>query len=384
MTTPTKVFSRFIGCDVGKASIVVFDSHTCLITTIANRPGELTRFVATLDDRCLVVCEATGGYEAALLEAALQAGIAVHRADARKVKAFIRSFGTLGKSDAIDARALARYGDERQAILELWKAPAQQQAALQALVLTRADLVAEHTAYANRLAAPGSGTVQRCFKKLLACFNAQIKIIDAEIAALIRTHQPFKRAATVLQTIKGIGPQTTAALLALMPELGTLERKQAAALAGVAPHPKQSGGHDGYRRTKGGRPEVKRALFMAAMVAAKHNPTLGPFYERLIAGGKKKLVALTAVMRKMIVMANARLRDAAASVSHTGQTDIPGETEKTIPRSQPDIRSAARESPVKEGRRPPRQRREASLTGLSTRPRSRQVGNLCLNAKPNG
>lgn len=300
MPTQTKTFSRFIGCDVGKTEIVVFDSHTAQITTIANHPRDLAAFAATLDTTCLVVCEATGGYEAALLSAVVKAEIAAHRADARKVKAFIRSFGILGKSDAIDASALARDGRERQA-------------ALQALVLARADLVAERTAYGNRLAAPGSGVVRGCIKKLLACFDAQIRVIDATIATLIRTHQPFERAAKVLQTIKGIGPQTTAALLGLMPELGTLDPKQAAALAGVAPHPRQSGGRDAYRRTKGGRPEVKRVLFMAAMVAAKFNPTLRPFYERLIAGGKKKLVALTAVMRKIIVIANARLRDALAA-----------------------------------------------------------------------
>ena len=313
MPTQTKTFSRFIGCDVGKTEIVVFDSHTAQITTIANHPRDLAAFAATLDTTCLVVCEATGGYEAALLSAVVKAEIAAHRADARKVKAFIRSFGILGKSDAIDAGALARYGRERQAILAPWQAPAEQQAALQALVLARADLVAERTAYGNRLAAPGSGVVRGCIKKLLACFDAQIRVIDATIATLIRTHQPFERAAKVLQTIKGIGPQTTAALLGLMPELGTLDPKQAAALAGVAPHPRQSGGRDAYRRTKGGRPEVKRVLFMAAMVAAKFNPTLRPFYERLIAGGTKKLVALTAVMRKIIVIANARLRDALAA-----------------------------------------------------------------------
>lgn len=309
MTNQTKVFSRFIGCDVGKASVVVFDSLTGLITTIANQPGDLARFAASLDANCLAVCEATGGYEAALLHAFIEAGIAAHRADARKVKSFIRSFGILGKSDAIDARALARYGAERQTILTLWQAPVPERKMLQTMVLTRADLMAERVAYANRMTAPGAEIVQGCIKKVMTCLNAQIKTLDAAIETLIRNSQPLTRAAAALRTIKGIGPQTTAALLALMPELGTLDRKQAAALAGLAPHPKQSGGYDGYRRTKGGRPEVKRVLFMAAMVAAKHNPMLRAFYDRLIESGKKKLVALTAVMRKMIVIANARIRD---------------------------------------------------------------------------
>ena len=119
----------------------------------------------------------------------------------------------------------------------------------------------------------------------------------------------------MLQTITGVGPVVATSLLALMPELGQLGRHQAAALAGLAPHPNQSGTADRYRRTRGGRPEVKRALFMAAMVAAKHNPQLKAAYQRMIANGKKPLVALTALMRKIVVIANARLRDSFAQVS---------------------------------------------------------------------
>lgn len=313
MTNPTKSYLRFIGCDVGKASIVVHDSGTGAIRTIANRPKELAAFLTSLDATCLIVCEATGGYEAALLDAAVQAGIAAHRADARKVKAFIRSFGTLGKSDAIDARALARYGVERQARLALWHAPEPQRVRLQAMVLTRRDLVDQRVAFANRLAAPGGAAVEVCLKKVLACFNTQITALEVAIEALIRAHQPLDRAAKTMRAIIGIGPQISAALLALMPELGQIDRRKAAALAGLAPHPRQSGGHDGYRRTKGGRPEVKRVMFMAALVAVRYNEIFRAYYDRLIKNGKKKLVALTAVMRKMIVIINAKLRDAYAA-----------------------------------------------------------------------
>lgn len=118
------------------------------------------------------------------------------------------------------------------------------------------------------------------------------------------------RSMQALQTIGGIGATTAATLLALMPELGALPRRQAAALAGLAPHPRQSSARDAYRRTRGGRPEVKRALFMAALAACKHNKQLKPFYDRLLKAGKKPLVALTALMRKILVIANARLRDA--------------------------------------------------------------------------
>ena|ERR1700722_14999053 len=120
MTHNSTIFSRYIGCDVGKAEIVVFDGKTGKTLKLSNQPHALAAFAATLDAGCLVVCEATGGYELALLAALLAAGIAAHRADARKVKAFIRSLGTLGKTDAIDARALASYAQERQHRLSLW------------------------------------------------------------------------------------------------------------------------------------------------------------------------------------------------------------------------------------------------------------------------
>lgn len=308
MSIETMPPSRFIGCDVGKTSIVVFDSATGRTRTIRNDPDALTSFAAQLDPACLVVCEATGGYEADLLQALTQAGRAAHRADARKVKAFIRSFGTLGKTDAIDARALARYGQERHTQLVRWRARDESRTRLHALVMARRDLVAQRLACRNRLAAPGAEPVQPYLQKLLDCLTDQIEAIEADLDALIRNQQALAQTATTLRAIAGVGPATAAALIALMPELGSLNRRQAAALAGLAPHPRQSGANDAYRRTRGGRPEVKRTLFMAALSATKHNKTLRAFYQRLLANGKKPIVALTAVMRKIIVIANARLR----------------------------------------------------------------------------
>lgn len=303
-TSPT----RFIGCDVGKSSITVFDSRDGSTRVIANEPAALDAFAAGLDPAGLLVCEATGGYEGALLEAVVRAGRAAHRADARKVKAFIRSFGTLGKTDAIDAEALARYGRERHAKLARWQDPDPRRARLHALVSTREDLVAQRLAYRNRLAAPSAHPVATHLRPILACLETQIRAIEADIADLIRHHPQLRDAAATLRTITGLGERTAAALLALMPELGRLGRRQAAALAGLAPHPHQSGSANRYRRTRGGRPAVKRVLFMAALAAARHNPQLRAFYQRLIANGKKPLVALTALMRKIIVIANARLK----------------------------------------------------------------------------
>jgi transposase len=303
--------AHFIGCDVGKTSIVVFDSRDGQIRAVDNRPADLAKFAASLDPTCLVVCEATGGHEAALLQPLIHANCAAHRADARKVKAFIRSFGTLGKTDAIDARALAAYGRERHAKLARWQSHDPARDRLQALVLTRRDLIAERVACKNRLAAPGAAAVKPYLGKLLTCLDAQIAAITRAINALIGSHQVLAKASKALCGIVGIATTTAAALLALMPELGTLNRREAASLAGLAPHPKQSGATDAYRRTRGGRPDIKRTLFMAAMVAAHHDPIQRAFYQRLLTQGKKPLVALTAVMRKLLIIANAVLRQAA-------------------------------------------------------------------------
>ncbi|MEH3118733.1 MAG: transposase [Methylorubrum populi] len=188
VTTPilTPPPTHFIGCDVGKHAIVVFDSRAGSPRTLANTPAALAAFAARLDATGLVVCEATGGYEDALLAALLAAGIPAHRADARKVKAFIRSFGTLGKSDALDARALARYAGERHARLVRWHAPDPQRERLQTLVLTRADLIAQRTACTNRLAAPGAEPGRADLEALRTCLIAQIQALETAITALMR------------------------------------------------------------------------------------------------------------------------------------------------------------------------------------------------------
>ena len=241
-TTPTTTAAttpptRFLGCDVGKATVVVFDSANQRTTTLANHRADLDAFLAGVEPTALLVCEATGGYEDVLLAAALVAGVPAHRADARKVKAFIRSFGILGKTDAIDARALVAYARERHAGLVRWQPADPQRDQLQALVLARRDFVDQRVAFANRRGAPGAESLAPFLDPLVACLKAQIGRIDAAIDALVRTDDTLRRDATVLRTIPGIGAITAAALLALMPELGRLDRRRIAALAGLARTP---------------------------------------------------------------------------------------------------------------------------------------------------
>lgn len=309
MPDPTNSPTRFVGCDVGKTGVTVFDSATGKVREWSNTAAALDELAATLDAATLAVCEATGGYEAVLLDALSRAGVAVHRADARKVKAFIRSLGTLAKTDAIDAAALARYARERHDRLARWQPCEDRRDELHTLVATRSDLVRSRAAHANRLKSPTAAPVEPELASLVRAYDEAIATLDQRIADLIEHTPPLVAKARILCAMPGIGAVTAAALLAYMPELGTLDRKQAASLAGLAPHPRQSGSTNAYRRTKGGRPELKRALFMAALSAVRYNPNITSFHQRLITNGKKPIVALVAAMRKIIIIANAQIRD---------------------------------------------------------------------------
>lgn len=210
-------------------------------------------------------------------------GAARHRADARKVKAFIRSLGRLAKTDRIDAEGLTRYGQERAA--------------------HRRRLTAPTTA-------PTSAPLRPHLEPLLAQLADTIAAIDAEIETVLAGAAELRRRRELIQTMPGCGRVAATALVALLPEFGHVERKAIASLAGLAPHPRQSGQADRYRRVRGGRSELRRLLFMAALSASRHHPGLRAFYQGLVDRGKKKIVAITAVMRKLLTILNAQLRDA--------------------------------------------------------------------------
>lgn len=314
MTPSQDVYTNFIGFDVSKETITVHNQNSGAAQDIENSSSGLRTFVRSLSPTCLAICEPTGGYEALLLTVLAEAGVPTHRADARKVKAFIRSLGIYGKTDAIDARALAAYAQERHKRLSLWAAPEPVRLELQALVARRQELIALQTAEKNRAKAPlanhkAGRYVKASCTRMLKMIALEINKTQRAIEAIMLADDDLRERQAVLMQLKGIGPVVATTLLATMPELGHLTRRQVASLAGLAPHPRQSGKTQQYRRVCGGRREVKRILFMAAMVAARHHPDLKAFYDRLIKNGKKPLVALTAVMRKLIVIINAKIRD---------------------------------------------------------------------------
>lgn len=287
-------------------TIAIFDGRKVVV--IPNKRLQIRRFLRACNVD-FAVCEPTGGYELVLLDECLRCEIAVHRADTRRIKGFIHSRGRIGKSDAIDARELAAYGLERWAELTLWRAPDPDEARLRALVRRRADLVALRVAEQNRARAPGARELATTFKAVLDVLTRQIKIVNKAIRAQMRC-ACLKQRADIAIAMKGIGETTAAALIATLPELGQMDRKKAAALAGLAPHPNESGKKTGYRRMRGGRPGVRAILFMSAMQATRGRGEFAAFYKRLIEARKKPIVAIAAVMRKIVVTLNARFRDA--------------------------------------------------------------------------
>ncbi len=181
---------------------------------------------------------------------------------------------------------------------------------LQALHTRREDLLVMRVAETQRLKHPRYKSLIGSVQAVRDVLDAQIEAIETQMRELVEAHGELKRKKDVLIACKSIGNTTALCLIACMPELGTLTRRQAAALAGLAPHPRDSGKTVGYRATTGGRKTVRKALFMAALSAIRYNPPLKEFYENLKKKGKKPIVALVAVMRKIIVLLNAKIRDA--------------------------------------------------------------------------
>jgi transposase len=310
MTDYADEIQTSLGCDVSQDSVTLFDSLTGRTCTIANDVEALTSALDPLRDRDLAICEATGGHEDRLLAVLCALGIPAHRGDAAKVKAYIRSFGKRAKTDPIDARWLARYGLDRSHDLMRWQPPEPCQAQIEILVARRLDLVAMKSQEQNRLKAPRGHLIAHDIQSHIAELEDRIAAIETRIDDLIAQHNDFTIRARAMRSIPGIGPVLAPMLIATMPELGSLNRRQAASLAGCAPHPRDSGKLNAYRSTSGGRRQIRPALFIAALAAARGKNLLGDFYRSLVKAGKPKRLALAAVMRKIITIANARIRDA--------------------------------------------------------------------------
>jgi transposase len=309
MTTPPTKIQSALGIDVSKDTVTLFDTVSGRTLTLANNKRALRAALKAYVGRGLAICEATGGYEDKLLAVLFDLGIPAHRADAAKVKAYIRSFGNPAKTDAIDAAWLARYGLDRDATLARWQPSDPSQEQIEALVARRNDLVAIRAQERNRLQSPRSHLIAADLKSHIRNLDKRIAAIEQQTEALIRASKAMADRAKTLRSVPGIGRVLAPMLLAMMPELGSVNRRQAASLAGCAPHPRDSGKTNQYRSTKGGRRQLRPALFIAAMAASRGNNQLAEAYKALLKSGKPKRLALVAIMRRIITIANARLRD---------------------------------------------------------------------------
>lgn len=305
-------YQCFIGIDIGKNEFVAALHGESQVKCYPNTPQGNAAFLEdykTVLGNALVVLESTGGYEKEVLELLTEQQIFTHRADTRKVKSFIRSYGQKGKTDKIDALALASYAYERQAVLELYKPNALNQERLRALEERRSDLKRMLVQEKNRSKSPLCRHSLKSIQTVIKCLENQLEAISMEMNKIVENDKLMSKKKATLKSIPGIGDITAATLLALVPELGHLNGKQMASLCGLAPYPKQSGTKTWYSRTSGGRRNMRPILYLAAMGARRTKTSLSDFYERLIKAGKKKLVALVALMRKIVVIANAKIRD---------------------------------------------------------------------------
>jgi transposase len=299
----------WIGIDVAKDTLEVASSAETPTQRWPNDEVGIAALVAALSTRDpqLIVLEATGGYETALTAALVAAGLPVAVVNPRHVRDFARATGTLAKTDAIDARILALFAQRMQPpVRPLPDAVAQE---LAALLVRRRQLVEMRTAETNRRPqlAP---RLRAQVDAHVVWLSQQIAALDRELEQTLRGSPSWRAKETLLRSIPGIGPGVARTLLGELPELGTLERGEVAALAGVAPLNQDSGQRRGRRRTWGGRAPVRAALYMAVVSAIRCNPTIKPFYERLTKeAGKPKKVAMVACMRKLLTIANAVLRD---------------------------------------------------------------------------
>ena len=297
----------FVGIDVSKARLDVA-AEGAPPFAVENTPEGVADLVARLAPLrpALVVLEATGRLEAAVVAALAAAGLAVAVINPRQARDFAKAVGKLAKTDAIDAAVLAHFA--RAIRPEVRPLPDEAARELEALLDRRRQLVGMRTMERNRLSAGASGRVRRDLEAHLEWLDERIARVDEELEERVRSSPAWKEKDDLLRGVPGIGPVVSRTLLAGLPELGALTNKQAAALAGLAPMADDSGGRRGARRVVGGRGPVRAVLYMAAQAARRHNPILKAFAERLEAAGKKPKVILVAVARKLVVIANAILR----------------------------------------------------------------------------
>lgn len=311
MNATAKV-ETFAGIDVSKTTLDVgIWGETSTMSYSYDATG-IDAVIANLQryELICIVVEATGDLEKELITALVSAVLPVAVVNPKRVRDFARAAGRLAKTDRLDALVLAQFGQVfRPTLYQPQSVTADQ---ISAWVSRRKQLVEMLAAEKNRLKMTRDATVREQIEAHIRWLEGEIAALNDKINHLVTADPRWQATGAVLQSVPGVGPVVVATLLAELPELGHLNRQQIAALVGVAPLNRDSGQRRGKRHVTGGRASVRRVLYMATLTATRCNPVIGQFYLRLLAAGKEKKVALTACMRKMIVILNAMVRDQCA------------------------------------------------------------------------
>ena len=296
--------SSFVGIDIAKAHVDVYDTESGRHHRWDNNRTGIRKSVKQLMKLApeLIVMESTGGYERDLAVALDEASLPVVVVNPRQVRDFARSRGRLAKTDRIDAQVLADYAatirPERRPL------PDRRSRELQALVARRGQLVQTRTAEQNRREHVRDRAIASSITAVIKTLNRELLKIERRLVTLIKQQPELQKKFKILLSIPGIGQTTAVMLLTDVPELGHLNRRQLAALIGVAPINRDSGNFRGKRMTGGGRRKVRTRLYMPTVVACHHNPVIKRFYDRLLQKGKTKMTALVAAMRKLLSIIN--------------------------------------------------------------------------------
>lgn len=303
----------FVGIDVSKATLEIALDDKAKTQTLGNDEAGLKALIARLkglgDKVAVVLMEATGGLEQPAAAALCAGDFAVMVVNPRQAHDFAKAMGYLAKTDSTDARALSHFArtlhtsEKRERLL--YKLPTPEQELLLAMVTRRSQLVGMRVAESNRLTSAHKSQ-RKSIMTILKMLDRQIEQLDDDAGRHLKDH--FKDKLELLKGLKGVGPGTQAMLMAALPELGTLNQREIAKLVGVAPLNCDSGKFKGKRTTWGGRASVRAALYMAALSATRHEPTIKAFYQRLLQAGKAKKVALTACMHKLLTIINAVIK----------------------------------------------------------------------------
>jgi len=301
--------SVYVGIDVAKDTFCVATCPNVLTITLPNTPAGHRKLCQRLQSHpvSLIVLEATGGYERPLTTELLSASLPVVVANPKQVRDFAKGMGQKAKTDPIDAHVLAQFAQIVKPVPKTHATP--QTAELSELVRRRRQLNDLRTQESNRLQMIHHPKVKKSIQKMIKTLDFQIDEIDRLIREYIDTDDDFKNKDRIIQSTPGVGPQTSAMLIANLPELGQLNRQEIAALVGVAPWVRSSGKYEGKASVWGGRKDVRSALYMAAFTACRCNPAIREFAQRLHQEGKAYKVVITACMRKLLVTLNVMVRN---------------------------------------------------------------------------